>query len=48
MSGIVSGVMTAMALLAFLGVTLWAYSSKRKADFEEAARTPLNDEEPTP
>jgi cytochrome c oxidase cbb3-type subunit IV len=43
MSGTVTGVMTVLALLAFLSVTVWAYSAKRKADFDAAARLPLED-----
>ena len=43
MSGTLSGVLTLLALLAFLGVTVWAYSAKRKADFDALARLPLED-----
>ena len=31
-------------LITFLGIVFWAYSGKRKADFEEAARLPFDDE----
>jgi cytochrome c oxidase cbb3-type subunit IV len=44
MSPTLSGVLTVLALLAFLSVTFWAYSSKRKADFDAAARLPLEDD----
>lgn len=29
----------------FLGVVAWAYSSKRKSEFDEAARLPLEDDD---
>ena len=31
-------------LVTFLGIVFWAYSGKRKAAFDEAARLPLDDE----
>ena len=40
-----SGIMTALLMVIFLGIVIWAYSSRRKRDFEEAARLPLEDEE---
>jgi len=30
-------------LITFLGIVVWAYSSKRKAAFDEAARLPFED-----
>ena len=39
--GIVMGVVTAVLLIAFLGVVVWAYSKKRRRAFDEAARLPL-------
>lgn len=45
----ISGIQTVLALLAFLGVVAWAWSRRRKEDFEAAARLPLDDdEEPRP
>ena len=35
---------TVIAALIFFGVTAWAMSSARKAEFDEAARIPLDDE----
>ena len=29
----------------FIGIVLWAYSSRRKKDFDEAARLPFADED---
>ena len=31
-------------LVTFLGIIYWAYSGKRKEDFEEAANLPLEDD----
>ncbi|MHA7879164.1 MAG: cbb3-type cytochrome oxidase subunit 3 [Saccharospirillum sp.] len=35
---------TVFTVIAFTGVVLWAYSSKRKARFDEAANLPFADE----
>ena len=40
------GIFTAVMLLLFVGIALWAYSRRRRADFEEAARLPLEDDLP--
>ena len=37
---------TLLAFVAFVGLVGWAYSSKRKRDFDEAAMLPLDDDEP--
>jgi len=34
-------IVTVFALVAFLGIVFWAYSRKRKRDFEAAARLPF-------
>ena len=39
----ISGVVTAILLAVFLGGTAWAYSGRRRAEFEAAARMPLED-----
>ncbi|MCJ7558969.1 MAG: cbb3-type cytochrome c oxidase subunit 3 [Gammaproteobacteria bacterium] len=39
------GLTTAFLILVFLGIVVWAWSSRRKTDFDEAARLPLEDEE---
>jgi cytochrome c oxidase cbb3-type subunit 4 len=41
--GTVSGIATVLLMIAFAGVVIWAYSSKRKADFDAAAQLPLAD-----
>ncbi|MDI6745700.1 MAG: cbb3-type cytochrome c oxidase subunit 3 [Rhodocyclaceae bacterium] len=37
---------TVLVFGAFIGIVAWAYSSKRKQAFDEAARLPLDDDEP--
>jgi cytochrome c oxidase cbb3-type subunit 4 len=39
------GIATILVMIAFLGICFWAYSSKRKADFEEAANLPFADDD---
>jgi cytochrome c oxidase cbb3-type subunit 4 len=36
---------TAALFVTFIGIVIWAYSSTRKKDFDEAARLPLDDDE---
>ncbi len=36
---------TVLAFLSFIGIVLWAWSGKRKAAFDAAARLPLEEEE---
>jgi len=33
-----------VVLVTFIGIVFWAYSSKRKQAFDEAARLPFDDE----
>ena len=40
----ISGISTAIMLVAFIGIVAWAYSGARKKDFEEAAHLPLAEE----
>ncbi|MCQ4258324.1 cbb3-type cytochrome oxidase subunit 3 [Stutzerimonas stutzeri] len=42
--GILRGLGTILVFVAFIGVVLWAYSSKRKKSFDEAANLPFADE----
>lgn len=44
-SGVVSGIVTAVLLVVFLYGVYWAWSKRRKQDFDEAARLPLDDDE---
>ncbi len=38
--------LTVLSLLLFIGIVWWAYSDRRQADYDEAARLPLDDEGP--
>ena len=38
------GLSTLLLMLAFIGIVVWAWSGKRKKDFDEAARLPLDDD----
>ncbi len=39
------GLSTLFLFIAFIGLCFWAYSSKRRASFDEAAQLPFADEE---
>ena len=39
------GLSTLFMLVSFLGLCFWAYSSKRKSAFDEAAQMPFADDE---
>ena len=41
---IVRGVLTAVIFFAFIGIWIWAWSSRRKAEFDESAKLPLQDD----
>lgn len=43
-SGLLQGIGTVIALLAFIAVCVWAYSPKRKKEFDDAAQLPFKDE----
>ena len=45
--GTLRGLGTVLVFVAFVGVVLWAYSSKRKKGFDEAANRPFADEPDT-
>ncbi len=36
---------TLVLLIIFIGIVLWAWSGRRKQDFEEAANIPFEDDE---
>jgi len=38
---------TIVVMITFLGIVVWAYSGKRKAAFDEAARLPFEDDQLT-
>lgn len=37
---------TIAVLVIFIGIIFWAYSKRRQTDFDEAARLPLEDDQP--
>lgn len=39
------GLMTALLLVLFVGIWIWAWLPSRKKAFDEAARLPLEDDE---
>jgi cytochrome c oxidase cbb3-type subunit 4 len=39
------GLLTAVLLFAFIGLCAWAWSSRRKADFEAIAALPLEEDQ---
>jgi cytochrome c oxidase cbb3-type subunit 4 len=40
----ISGIVTAILLASFLGITAWAWSSRQHARFDDASKLPLRDE----
>ena len=44
--GTVRGLITAALFVAFVALVFWAYSSRRKADFDKLAKMPLEDDPP--
>jgi cytochrome c oxidase cbb3-type subunit IV len=44
--GTARGLITAALFIAFLALVFWAYSKRRKADFDVLARMPLEDDPP--
>lgn len=41
------GIFTLILMIAFVAIVLWAWSGKRRKDFDEAARLPLEDKAPS-
>ena len=40
-----SGILTLIALFAFVGGAAWVYSAKRKPEFNAASRIPLDEDQ---
>jgi cytochrome c oxidase cbb3-type subunit 4 len=38
---------TVLAMVAFLAIVAWAWSSRRRSDFDAAARLPLEEDDPS-
>ncbi|WP_136253618.1 cbb3-type cytochrome oxidase subunit 3 [Onishia niordana] len=43
--GTFRGITTLLILIAFIGIVVWAYSKRRRRDFDEAAHLPFADEQ---
>ncbi|RUR26639.1 cbb3-type cytochrome c oxidase subunit 3 [Vreelandella andesensis] len=44
-TGTFRGLITLILIVAFIGIFIWAYSKRRKPDFDEAANLPFADED---
>jgi cytochrome c oxidase cbb3-type subunit 4 len=45
--GTVRGLITLALLIAFVALVIWAWSKRRKADFDALSRMPLEDDPPS-
>ena len=45
MSTLVHSIWTVVVFFIFIGIIFWAYSSRRKKDFDEASRLALDDDD---
>jgi cytochrome c oxidase cbb3-type subunit 4 len=43
-SGTLSGIVTAILIVLFIGTWVWAWSSRRREQFDAAARLPLEED----
>jgi len=41
---LIHSIWTVVMLILFVGIVAWAWSARRRKDFEEAARLPLEDD----
>ncbi len=46
--GTFRGLITAVLMILFVGLVIWAYSRRRHAEFEAAARLPLEEDNAPP
>jgi cytochrome c oxidase cbb3-type subunit IV len=46
--GTFRGIVTAVLMLLFIGLVIWAYSRGRHKEFSEAAQLPLEDDDAPP
>lgn len=44
----ISGIVTAVLLTAFLGIAVWAWSGRNRTRFAQAAQLPLDDDASAP
>ena len=45
-AGTVRGLFTVVVMVAFIALVIWAYSRRRKADFDEMAQMPFHEDPP--
>ena len=45
MDNLIQSVWTLVVLVLFVGIVIWAWSGKRKHDFDEAANIPFNEDD---
>lgn len=43
---LIEAIWTVVVMVTFIGIVLWAWSGKRKQDFNEAANIPFNENRP--
>ena len=43
----IQSVWTIVIMVVFIGIVLWAWSGKRKKDFDDAANIPFNEDGPS-
>jgi cytochrome c oxidase cbb3-type subunit 4 len=41
---LIRGILTAVTFFAFIGICVWAYSARRKSDFDASAALPLEED----
>jgi cytochrome c oxidase cbb3-type subunit 4 len=46
--GTFRGIMTAVLMALFIGLVVWAYSRKRRKEFDAASKLPLGDDRAPP
>ncbi len=44
MNGLFSGISTVLAMMAFVGTVVWAYSRRRDREFDALSRLPLEED----
>ena len=44
-TGVLRGIIAGVLLVAFIGLWIWAFSSRRRPAFDDAARLPLEEDD---
>jgi cytochrome c oxidase cbb3-type subunit 4 len=47
-SSLIQSIWTVVVMVLFVGIVIWAWSSKRKEHFDEAANLPFSEDDLTP